>query len=349
VAFNIVRAELESGHSSQARAEAQAAARSFGSDFQWNAALGQLFFKNAEPGDAALYLRAAGLIRPGDAGIRHQLALAYLASGESKQVLALIPDPKTSDDHYLRGSAYYLDRQFEEADQESDAALTLAPDSPQALVLRTRLLQRAGNQDAAIELAQQAASLAPDWDEPYYLAGVSLYFVRRFPEAGQNLARAVELNPNSTRALFLEAAALLNQGKREEAEPCLRRAIALQPQNARFRCHLGLLLARQNKEAEAEESYRKAIALSPKYALAHYELGKLLVQSNRLQEAADELSQAIDYDPSLSAAYYQLARVYARLGEAEKSKRVLAEFEKLHQREMTDSQAADEDARKETQ
>jgi predicted Zn-dependent protease len=89
--------------------------------------------------------------------------------------------------------------------------------------------------------------------------------------------------------------------------------------------------------------------LSPKYALSHYELGKLLQQTNRPREAVSELSQAIDYDPSLSAAYYQLARVYARLGEAEKSKRVLAEFERLHQREMTDSQALDEDARKETE
>ena len=349
VAFNIVRACLESGHALQARTEAQAAAHRFGSDPQWSAAIGQLFLKNAQPEDAALYLRVASRIRPDDTGIRHQLALAYLAADQPKQALALIPDPKTSDDHYLRGSAFYMDHRFEDADQESDAALTLAPDNPQALALRIRLLQRAGQQNAAVELARKTESLTPDWYEPYYLDGISLYFLGRFPEAGQRLARAVELNPSSARALFMAAVTQVSLGKADQAEVLLRRAITLQPRNARFHCHLGILLARRNRDAEAQASFRKAVKLSPKYALSHYELGKLLAESNRLREAAGELNQSISYQPGLSAAYYQLARVYSRLGEVEKSKRVLAEFEKLHQREMSDSQALDEDARKETQ
>ncbi len=344
----IVRAELEAGRVAEARSEAQAAAGRLGSDFQWSAAIGQLFLKNAQPRDAAVYLRKASAIRPDNVEIRHQLAQAYLQSGEPKQVLDLISEPKTDDDHYLRGSAYYLDHRFDEADRESEAALALAPDNPRPLVLRTRLLQRAGQQDAALQVAQKAASLAPDWDEPYYLAGVSLYFVGRFPEAGKSLARAVELNPSSARALFMEALALVSQGKTGQAERCLRRAIALQPENARLHCHLGILLARQN-DVRAEESFRKAIKLTPTYALSHYELGKLLVQSNRLSAAAEELSQAVHYNPNLSAAYYQLSRVYARLGEAEKSKGVLAEFERLHRREMSDSQALDDDTRKATE
>ena len=91
-----------------------------------------------------------------------------------------------------------------------------------------------------------------------------------------------------------------------------------------------ILLARQNQDAKAEESFRKAIQLAPNYALSHYELGKLLVQSNRLPAAAEELSKAVQYEPNLSAAYYQLSRVYARLGQAEKSQSVMAEFERLH-------------------
>src|SRR5712692_7124732 len=348
VAFNIARAELEAGRVAEARNEAQAAAGRLGSDFQWSAAIGQLFLKHAQPKDAAIYLREASAIHPENVEIRHQLALAYLQSGQPGQVLNLIAEPTTDDDHYLRGSAYYLDHRFEEANRESEAALALAPDNPRLLVLHTRLLQRAGQQDAAVEVARKAASLAPDWDEPHYLAGVSLYFVGRFPEAGKSLARAVELNPSSARALFMEALALVSQGKTGQAERCLRRAIALQPENARLHCHLGILLARQN-DVRAEESFRKAIKLTPTYALSHYELGKLLVQSNRLSAAAVEVSQAVHYNPNLSAAYYQLSRVYARLGEAEKSKGVLSEFERLHQQETSDSQALEDDTKKATE
>ena len=349
VAFNIVRAELEAGHAPEARAEAQAAAGHLGSDYQWNAAIGQLFLKNAQPRDAVAYLREAALIHPDDAEIRRQLAMAYLASREPKRVLDMIKEPKTGDDHYLRGSAYYLDHRFVEADQESEQALALAPDSPQILVLRARLLQRAGQQDAALELAQRAVSLAPNWDEPYYVAGVSSYFIRRYSEASQNLAKAVELNPNSARAFFLQSIALANLGKLDQSEQGLRRAIALQPENARFHCHLGILLMRESKFEKAEESFRKAVELRPDYALSHYELGKLLVHSKQLTAAAEELNQAVAHDPSLSAAYYQLAQVHAKLGETEKSESMLAQFQKLHAQEASDSAALADDARKETE
>lgn len=353
VAFNIVRAELEAGQAAEARAEAQASAIRLGSDPKWNTAIGELFLRNGQPKDAVIYFREANRSHPDDTEIRHQLAVAYLESGEPEQVLSTIGEPHTADDHYLRASADYLSHRFLEADQESELALVLAPDNPHVLVLRTRLMQRAGEQTGALELAQEAIVLAPQWDEPYYLAGVSYYFLRHYQDADQNLARALELNPKSSRALFLEAIALAAQGKIDDAESSLQRAIALQPKNSRFQCHLGILLARRNETTKAEEAYRKAIQLKPDYALPHYELGKLLVSSKQLKQAVDELKQAVTYDPDLTSAYYQLGHVYARLGETEKSQQCLAEFERLYKKDTDDSQSVEqsqeEDARKELQ
>ena len=60
--------------------------------------------------------------------------------------------------------------------------------------------------------------------------------------------------------------------------------------------------------------------------------------------------QAVTYDPTLRTAFCQLARVRARFVETETSQRIFAAFNKLHQQEATDSQAADqardEDTRK---
>ena len=353
VVFNVVRAELEAGQLTEAQKEARASAKRFGSDFQWNAAVGQLFLQNAQAKDAALYLLAANRIRPDDIEIRHQLALTYLQSGEADEVLNVIGEPKTSDDHYLRASAYYASHRFEKADKESELAVAMTPDSPQVLVLRTRLLQRAGEQDNALLLAQKAIALAPNWDEPYYLAGISYYFIRRYDKAEENLARAVELNPSAARALFLQYIALANLGKITDAERCLRRAIDLDPQNARLHCHIGILLLRKNEIAQAEASFRKAIQLNPKYGLSHFELGKLLVASQQFIPAAEEFEQAVKYDPGMSAAYYQLGRVYAKLGEVDKSRHMFAEFERLHKQEQQDPGSVDkeqnEDARKATE
>jgi protein O-GlcNAc transferase len=348
VAFNIVRAALEANQVPEARSEAETSAKGLGSDVQWSAAIGQLFLKNAQPKDAVIYLERANRLSPENEDIRRQLAAAYLGSGQPQEVLGTIVEPKTSEDYYLRGSAYYLLHQFQAADRESERALALAADNPQVLVLRTRLLQRAGQQNAALELANKATTLLPNWDEAHYLAGVSYYFIRHYEEAAQSLARARELNPNSARAFFLEAIALANRGRTAEAEQCLRRAIALQPGNARFYCHLGILLTRANRHPEAEASLRKAIQLKPEYALSHYELGKLLVYSNQLPEAAQELEQTVTRDPALSAAYYQLGRVYARLGEKEKSAGAIAEFQRLYKQEANASPNLDREVEEDT-
>lgn len=350
VTFNIVRAELEAGQVAAARVEARNSANQFGADFQWCTAIGQLFLQKDHPKDAVPYLQQAFRSRPDDPELRHQLAVAYLQSGQPDEVLRTIGKSRTSDDHYLRASAYYLSHRFPEADKESEEALELFADSPQVLVLRTRLLQRAGEQDEALKAAQKAIALAPAWDQPYYLAGVSAYFLRLYDEAVKNLARAVELNPKSSRALFVQYIALANVGRLDDAETSLRRAIAVQPNNARLYCHLGILLERENKNADAAGLFRKAIQLKPSYALSHYELGKLLASSSHLRPAAQELEQAIKYDPSFTSAYYQLGRIYVKLGEPEKSQHMLAEFNRLHkqdQEDPRDDQAHDDDAKKE--
>lgn len=349
VSFNLVRANLESGKISTARSEAEVAATELGSDFQWNTAVGQLFQKNGQSGDAATYLQRALLIRPGEQGIRHQLAIAYLALGDSKRVLDLIQKPATADDHYFRGSAYYLDQRYSEAAAESEQALSLEPDNPRALTLRVRLLQRTGEQETALKLADKAIASAPEWDEPYYLSGVSLFYIRHYSEASQRLERATELNPQSARAYFLQGIALASQEKVVEAEEAMRRAVALQPKNARFRCHLGILLMRKNDSVGAEQLFRQSVELAPEYGLSHYELGKLLARSNQLHAAASELNEATKRDPSLSSAYYQLSRVYARLGDMENSNRTLVEFRRLYQEQNNESQELADDAGKETE
>jgi tetratricopeptide (TPR) repeat protein len=347
VSFNLVRAGLEAGRPEDARRTAQEGSSQRTTDFQWNAAIGQEFLRHAQPTDALPYLRAANLIHPADEGVRDQLATAYLASRQPASVWELIKEPKTADEHYLRGSAFYQAHRFTDADEESDAALTLAPENPKVLVLRVRVLQRAGQQQAALQMAQKASGLAPKWDEPFYLAGISCYFLRHYTEARQSLVRAFELNPRSATAVFMAALASANEGEPREAERHLRRAIALQPDNARFHCHLGILLMRENEYAKAEESLKKAAQLKPEYALPHYELGKLSVYSKQWKDARQEFESTIAADPGFTSAYYHLARVYTRLGESEKSERVLADFKRLHKQETDESAAVEEDATRE--
>ena len=133
VAFNVVRTEIDLGQIAAARIDARDAATLFGTDPQWCTAIGQLFLKADHPKDALPYLQKAFRSRPDDAHLRNQFSVAYLQAGQANEVLLTITDPKTSDDYYLRASAYYLSHRFPEADRESEQAIELAPDSPQIL------------------------------------------------------------------------------------------------------------------------------------------------------------------------------------------------------------------------
>jgi tetratricopeptide (TPR) repeat protein len=346
VAFNIIRAELEAQHPDAARLEAAAAAKNFPVDPQWQAAVGKLFFENRQPRDAVPYLAEALRAQPSLDDVRRQLAVAQLQSRNSADALETMSNPTSAEDFYLRGSAFYAMHRPVEADDACRQALDMAPREPRYMVLRARVRQLVGQQDAALEILRQAMQWAPEWAEPYYSTGVSYYLERRYADARQSLDQALNQDPHSARSLFLYAATLVNEGKNHEGEKYLRQAIALEPRNPRFEYHLGVLLLRDNRTEEARLAFNRALALSPTYGPPHYQLGKLLVRQNQPVAAAHELEAAVRDQPDLAEAYYQLSRAYSLLGESAKSQQALATFDKLKKQGVSEDQEFLEEIRK---
>jgi protein O-GlcNAc transferase len=333
ITFNLVRAELALNRPEDARQEAETAAKIFGADAAWRRAVGQLFLRYKQPGDAVVHLAEAVRLEPRSEEIRRQLAVAYLEAGDAARALPLLETATGAEDHYLAASAYLVLRRLPEADRESRLALEKEPRDPRYLLQRARIDQRVGRHLESLELLRQASQIEPNWAEPYYSAGVTLYLLHRYADARQSLDRALELDPRSVRSLFLYSATLANEGKNREGEEVLLRAIALDPSNARLYYHLGAIRLRDNRAVEAEQAFEKAIHLKPDYAPPHYQLGKLLARSNHLKQAAQELEAAVRYQSDLAQAYYQLARVYAQLGQKEESERALSTFNEFKKQE----------------
>lgn len=347
VAYNLVRAELAANRLDEARAEARKAAMPLDSDFNWQAAVGQLFLENHEADDAVPYLSRAHALRPDSTEFRHALAVAYLESKQPQQAIALIKSPETAEDYYLLAGAKYLLREYAVAAKDATTAVSMDPSQPQYLLLAARIDQHLGQHDSALSLLEKAIKLAPKWPDPYYSAGVSLYCEKRYPEARKYLQESFELQPDSARALFLYAVSLASEGNNQEGEAYLRKAVELSPGNAHFRYYLGEILMRQDRLADAEAVYRQAISVDPKYAPLHYQLGKLLLRSNHPDLAAQETEKAISLDPSLAQGYYQLVQAYNRLGEKEKSARAAAAFAKLKKQNISDREVFYEGVKKE--
>jgi len=97
---------------------------------------------------------------------------------------------------------------------------------------------------------------------------------------------------------------------------------------------------------EAQKEIERSIRLRPSYALAHYQLGRLLVRENDYAGARQELEKAVTLEAAFPEAYFQLAHAYTRLGEKEKAKAALAEFQKYHAEEYSERQEVLKQAQK---
>jgi tetratricopeptide (TPR) repeat protein len=347
VAYNLIRAELAANRLDDARAEARKATRSLDSNFKWQAAVGQMFLQQHQPGDAVPYLSRAHTLRPDSAEIRQRLAVACLESKQPEKTIALLKEPETAQDYYLLAGAKYLLRQYPVAGKDAATAVKMDPRQPQYLLLAARIEQHLGQHDSALSLLENTISLAPRWADPYYSAGVSLYCEKRYAEAQNYLHKSLELQPDSARALFLYAVSLIGEGNDQEGETYLRKAVSHNPGNAHFQYYLGEILMRQNRLSDAEEVDRQAIRADPKYAPLHYQLGKVLLRSNHPDLSARETEKAINLDPNLAEAYYQLMQAYSRLGEKEKSARAAAIFARLKKEPVSDKERFYEDVKKE--
>jgi tetratricopeptide (TPR) repeat protein len=95
--------------------------------------------------------------------------------------------------------------------------------------------------------------------------------------------------------------------------------------------------------AEIESLLRTAISLDPEYADAYLQLGILYSSQRNYSDAISQYQQALKYKPDVAVIHYRLGQALARSGATARAQQEFAEFERLHAREVadTDRQTAD--------
>ncbi len=143
---------------------------------------------------------------------------------------------------------------------------------------------------------------------------------------------ALKLEPHHS-DLHFELAEMLNGSSsaatQAEAEKEYRAALAENPFDEKSECRLGDIAARRSDQKGALEYYTRALRLQPNDTDANLGLAKALMALHEPQEAKAPLLHAVQLEPFSPASHYRLGILYRELGQAEESRRELAEFERL--------------------
>jgi tetratricopeptide (TPR) repeat protein len=206
-----------------------------------------------------------------------------------RQVLAAAPGDFAAW-HWL-AIAYFQQQRAGDALMAVEAALKIAPQAADALMLKGALLQATGRAREARDAIRSAVSLKPGNGEGWYNLGLVESELKNLAEAVAAFDRALALQPTP--------------------QAWHNRGLALQS------------LARQD---EALESFDRALALAPGALPAVYARGEVLLELGRNQEAVAAFDQLLAHDPSLvdiwnnkGTALWRLKRFEAALASYDKA------------------------------
>jgi non-specific serine/threonine protein kinase len=201
---------------------------------------------------------------------------------------------------------YWLDQ----ADSLINKALESEPDLAEAYKSRAAVLLEKENLLAALEAAEKARSLSPEWDEPYVQLGD---INRERGEASLALEmyqQALAIRP-SVRAWCGKGDVLYMRGQVDSALALYRVALEHSPHNEYPYYELGWHYWDLGREEEADSMLRLAIEIRPDHSLSYLELSWLLYTEGRMQEARDLVRGFVDKYPYNWEAYERLYGIVA--------------------------------------
>jgi tetratricopeptide (TPR) repeat protein len=267
--------------------------------------------------------------------------------------------------------AYLMRKDAARALEQYDAALSLTPDSLDALRLAAGVAERNGELERSLSYWLRAKKLAPDdpvillgfgrvcfkmdlledaepplakaatlkpGDIPYeYTLAAVKVGRRQYDEARRLLQSLVEAHPQDAHLRYAIGTVLYTQGHLQEAAEHLRESIRLEPDQLPSYYYLALVARDQGNHDEAISILEKLLGRHPDHAAGSEVLGMLLMSAQRNDEAERHLRTAVWLNPKSLKANYQLGLLLARVGRKEEADRQLAHAKTLREEDDASS------------
>ena len=253
------------------------------------------------------------------------LCRIYIQEGQFDQALAsaqkgLVLDPSDSYGHYLLGVSHEGLKQFEEAKDELEQAVALAPSFAEAH-LELGLLYSADQKTfgLAAENLEMAISSGLDRPDVHKNLGFVLLKLGEYEKAVEQLKLALQGSPDYVEPHYLLADAYRKLGMKEKAAAALERfqslrtaaqeRLAVENRGPRLYAQGMDLLSKQAAPEKAYAAFLKSVEASPHMDLGFYRLAQIDFRRGNSQRAADWIRQAIQVYPLDARYHFVLARL----------------------------------------
>ncbi len=198
----------------------------------------------------------------------------------------------------------------EEARKDIERALSLAPDTSQAIALLSVISVVQNDRERALVLARKAVKADPS--SAAALIALSYAQQANFDLEGalKSLRKAVEIEPENSLAWARLSEMWLSFGYLDNALEAAHKAVELNPNLSRTQTVLGFAYLAQVKVREAADAFVRAIELDQADPLARLGLGLAKIRQGYLREGRREIEIAASLDPNQSIIRSYLGKAY---------------------------------------
>lgn len=204
-------------------------------------------------------------------------------------------DPRNFPAQYQLAFLHYQ-RQQPEALPAVEAALKLAPENREALLLHSVLLLNGGQFEPALVSISKVTAGNPRDLQAWHNRGVILTRLQRFQDAVTSYEQALAIAPNAE-SWDGHGSALHLLGRYEVALRSFDNALALAPRFVGALCHRGSVLADLKRYADAVQAFEAALRISPDTFEAWSNRGSALYEMERMNDALESYDHALALRP----------------------------------------------------
>ena len=196
----------------------------------------------------------------------------------------------------------------------SNALLTIFPNSPFLLFLRSGAYNVLGEYEKAIADDNEAIRLDPKFAIAYYHRGYAYQSLGEYEKAIADDTEAIRLDPKFAIPYNDRGYAYQSLSEYEKAIADYNEAIRLDPKYAIAYSNRGSAYHLLSEYEKAIADYTEAIRLDPKLAIAHNNRGIAYQELGEYEKAIADHTEAIRLDPKYANAYSFRGIAYQAMG-----------------------------------